>query len=90
MTNVPSRYEPVRLPVSPSTRRIAPETSAPDWRTMKRQAFSPLLLSVGMVQTPAMDGASPRGASVGVVGRARKGYGLRVPRTYCPSSRPSA
>ena len=59
--------------MSPSTRRIAPETSAPVCLTMKRQARSPLLLSVGIVQTPAMEGASAAAGSSVLAGWAVKG-----------------
>src|SRR6266850_3272206 len=43
-TNLPSRYVPVSAPVSPSMRRMAADTSAPDCRTMSCQAASPFEL----------------------------------------------
>jgi hypothetical protein len=56
----------VSAPVSPSTRKIAAETSAPDCRTMNRQADSPFGLLVGITQMPAMDGTFASEAAGGM------------------------
>src|SRR5450432_934570 len=56
-TNLPSCQPPVSAPVSPSTRRMVVVISAPFWLTIRRQAFSPLGDSVGISQTPSMEGA---------------------------------
>src|SRR6185436_5685513 len=89
--NLPSRYDPVSVPVSPSTRRMAADASAPDCRTMSCHAASPFeLFPTWMFHRPAIAGigASPTGAGANRL--AWNGYGApRVPREYWPSSRPS-
>src|SRR6185369_13121376 len=89
--NLPSRYDPVSVPVSPSTRRIAADASAPDCRTISCHAASPFeLFPTWTFHRPAIAGigASPTGAGANRL--AWNGYGApRVPREYWPSSRPS-
>src|SRR5476649_1681648 len=72
-------------------RRIAAETSAPDCRTMSCHAASPFeLLPTCTLQRPAIDGTFASLAGTGAKRFAWNGYGVpRVPREYCPSSRPS-
>ena len=77
--------------MSPSTRRMAAEASAPDCRTISCHAASPFeLFPTWTFHRPAIAGigASPTGAGANRL--AWNGYGApRVPREYWPSSRPS-
>ena len=89
-TNRPPAYRPVNVPVSPSTRRIAADASAPDCRTIICHADSPLALFTWTFHKPAIAGTFAASAGVGVNRFARNGYGApRVPRRYWPSSTPS-
>src|SRR3954464_6511376 len=71
-------------------RRMAADTSAPDWRTINCHADSPLELFTCTFHNPAIEGTFAASVVDGVKRLAWNGYGApRVPREDCPSSRPS-